>query len=118
MSVLETAIKKIEAQQPKIRNAVWGVGEQLKDLLRAEPELAEIVSQDLDVAAMSLAACEKKIKERADAIHKSGGGNSVFIRPEEAEEIIRHFYGLPPRGETPQPEAKKRGEVIRLDDFF
>ena len=54
MSILEKALLAITAQQPKERTAVWMVGEQLKDMIRAEPHLAEIVEQDLAVKAMSL----------------------------------------------------------------
>lgn len=58
---LEFALEKIAAQQPNERTPVWMVGEQLKDILRREPHLAELVAQDLDVKEMSLAECEKKI---------------------------------------------------------
>lgn len=111
MNLLETALKKITAQQPEQRTPVWMVGEQLKDMLRAEPQLAEIVSQDLDVKEMSLAACENKIKEYADK-HKMGNFSCVI--PSEAERIIRDFYGLPAPGEIPAPS----GKVLHLEDFF
>ena len=121
MNLLHSAIEKIEAQQPKQRTAVWMVGEQLKDMLRAEPELAEIVMRDLDVAAMSLTNCEKKIKEYADK-HKTG--NFACVIPSEAERIIREFYGLPARGE-PAPESPREtesgptdGDIIDLTAFF
>ena len=107
--MVEKVIKKIEAQQPKERTAVWMVGEQLKDMVRAEPSLAEIVDKDLDVPEMSLSACEKKIKAFADK-HKTGGFACVI--PLEAERIIREFYGLPVRNE----EGKNK--VIDLADFF
>ena len=96
MSMLEKALLAITAQQPKERTAVWMVGEQLKDMLQAEPHLAEIVEQDLGVKEMSLANCEKKIKAFADK-HKTG--NFACVVPAEAERIIREFYGLPARGE-------------------
>ena len=113
----------IEAQQPKQRTAVWMVGEQLKDMLRAEPELAEIVEQDLAVKAMSLAECEKKIKAYADA-HKTG--NFACVIPSEAERIIREFYGLPAKGEqatVPVPQMKdyepiNSGGLIDLSAYF
>ena len=117
MGILEDAIQKIEAQQPKEHTTVWGVGEQLKEMLRAEPHLAELVAQDLENKSMSIAECEKKIKARADEIHKSARGGGVCVTPMEAEEIIRKFYGLPERGEKPQPAAPQGG-VINLADFF
>lgn len=109
---LELALEKIAAQQPKGRGPVWMVGEQLKDILRSEPELAELVEQDLDVQEMSIAECEKKIKAFADA-HKTGNFSCVI--PSEAERIIREFYGLPEPGAAPGPSGRK---VIRLEDFF
>ena len=122
MSILEKALLAIEAQQPKERTAVWMVGEQLKDMLRAEPHLAEIVEQDLGVKAMSLAECEKKIKAYADA-HKTG--NFACVIPSEAERIIREFYGLAARDPLSQPAAASspaRGEpsggIIDLSAFF
>lgn len=117
MSMLETALEKITAQQPKERTPVWMVGEQLKGMLRMEPHLAEIVAQDLDVADMSLANCEKKIKEFADK-HKTGGFSCVI--PSEAERIIRKFYGLPALGDAPaHNEAPVPSDnVLHLEDFF
>ena len=116
---LEKALLAIEAQQPKQRNAVWMVGEQLKDMLRAEPGLAEIVEQDLAVKAMSLAECEKKIKAYAD---KHRTGNFACVTPAEAEKIIREYFGLteiPERAEAgPQKETAAEGKVIDLADFF
>lgn len=115
MSMLETVLEKITAQQPKERTAVWMVGEQLKDMLRMEPRLAEIVAQDLDVKEMSLAACEKKIKEFADK-HKTGSFACVI--PSEAERIIREFYGLPEKGAEPGPALSAADNVLHLEDFF
>ena len=92
---------------------MWMVGEQLKDMLRSEPHLAEIVAQDLDVKEMSLAECEKQIKAFADK-HKTGGFSCVI--PSEAEEIIRTFYGLSAPDEAPAPDAED--SVLHLEDFF
>ena len=111
---LSTAMEKITAQQPKERTSVWMVGEQLKDILRGEPHLAELVEQDLDVKEMSLAACEKKIKAFADG-NKTGKFSCVI--PSEAERIIRAFYGLPEHGGTAEPEPAG-DNLIRLEDFF
>ena len=108
---LTTALEKITAQQPKTRSAVWMVGEQLKDLLRAEPHLAELVVQDLENQEMSLTECEKRIKAFADK-HKTGGFACVI--PSEAERIIREFYGL----NAPVPEGKSGGIDLSLEDFL
>lgn len=111
MSILQTALEKIAAQQPEGRTPVWMVGEQLKGMLRAEPYLAEIVAQDLDIKEMSLAECEKRIKAFADK-HKTGGFSCVI--PLEAERIIREFYGLPELGAVAAPSDN----VLCLEDFF
>ena len=90
------------------------VGEQLKDILRNEPQHAELVLRDLDVEKLSLANCEKKIKEFADK-NKKGGFSCVI--PSEAEKIIREFYGLPDTAKTAKaPDINKK--VIDLSDFF
>lgn len=113
MGFYEEAIRKIEAQQPKVRNTVWLCAEQMKEILREDPALAGIVAQDLDNSSMSVAACEKKIKEAARGF---GGG----LTGPEAEGIIRRFYGLPERGgqydQRVQPDGEKK--VIDLADFF
>ena len=113
--MLNKAIEMIEAKQPKERTAVWMVGEQLKDMLRAEPHLAEIVAQDLEQKSMSLAECEKKIKAFADG-NKKGGFSCVI--PAEAERIIRGFYGLPDRGEVPVKGTATPVGLIDISDFF
>lgn len=108
MSVFE----KIAAQQGTERTAVWIVGEQLKDIIRDDPRLQELVEKDLDVAGMSLAECEKKIKAYADK-HKTGDFSCVI--PAEAERIIRDFYGM---GKTVGDKPKSGGKVLTLADFF
>lgn len=113
--MLNKAIEMIETQQPKERTAVWMVGEQLKDMLRGEPHLAEIVAQDLEQAAMSLAECEKKIKAFAD---KNRKGSFACVIPSEAERIIREFYGLPERGKTAEKAANPAPGLIDISDFF
>lgn len=112
MTTLEIALDKISAQQPRERTPVWMVGEQLKDILRGEPHLAELVIQDLEREWMSLAKCEAKIKEFADK-HKTGTFSCVI--PSEADGIIREFYGLT---EVPRQQTTGNGVVINLEDFF
>lgn len=92
---------KINAQQKgREGTAVWMVGEQLKDIYRSDPQCAKIVDEDLDNKAMSIAEAEKKVKAWADS-HKKSGSNCSCVPPNEAERIIREFYGLPEAGETP-----------------
>lgn len=120
MDLLQEAISAISAQQGKERTPVWMAGEQLKDILRAEPQHAELIVQDMQNKTM-LADCEKKIKAFADK-HKTG--NFACVTPIEAEEIIRKHFGLPERG-TGDPEkarepkaAPAAGKVIDLSAFF
>lgn len=113
--MLTDVIEAITAQQPKEENAVWMVGEQLKDMLRQEPHLAEIVLRDLDVPEMSLECCEKKIKAWADQ-HKVG--KFACVTPIRAEKIIREFYGLPERGTEPPASRDTNRKFIDLTDFF
>lgn len=121
--MINETIEKITKLQPSERNAVWGVGEQLKDIIRREPALAEIVSRDLDLKGMSLVDCEQKIKARADKLHKGRSG-SVCVTPMEAEGIIRKFYGLPEiSGEDSSAPLRSdqnggKAEVISLEEFF
>ena len=115
--MLEKAIEKIEAQQANLKNtpAYW-VGEQLKDMLRAEPWNADLVAQDLDIKEMSITDLEKKIHEKA----RENGGCCCG---KEADRIIREFYGFRPALEAQSPGAtttvlEKKRKPIRLEDFL
>lgn len=108
----EAAIAAIEAQQPKGKSAVWMVGEQLKDMVRAEPGIAALLSADLKGKGMTLADAEKKIAERAE---QNKVGNCGVVTPAEAEEILRSFYGLLPWAAAQrdkQTNTKKRKRRI------
>lgn len=113
MSVFE----KIEAQQKGHENTdVWMVGEQLKDMLRAEPSLQEIVDKDLDVEGMSLKKAAAKIKAWADKQPRKG--NCVCVPPNVAEKIIREFYGLPEAAEKVESVSAAPSEFLSLADFL
>ena len=119
--MLEKAIEKIEAQQANLKNtpAYW-VGEQLKDMLRAEPWNADLVVQDLDIKEMAIEEVEKQI---AAAAKKNRKGNVGFCSPAEADRIIREFYGFRPAPEAQSPAAaapmqEKKRKPIRLEDFL
>ena len=122
---MDKAMEAIAAQQGKVkaRSAPWMVGEQLKDMLRREPGIAELIAQDLTAGGMSLTAAEAKIKAFAD---KHRTGNFACVTPGEAEEILREYFGLPKAGDVPHPSPAgdtfpqgKAGEgVIDLADFF
>ena len=110
--MLNKAIEAITAQQPKLqKNDVWMVGEQLKDLLRAEPQWAEMVLQDLKNKDQSLAAVAQKIRDLAK---KNRNGSFGCVTPAEADQIIRTVYGIPKREEKPAAPSN----VINLEDYF
>lgn len=111
MSTLTEVITAIEAQQPETHSAVWMVGEQLKDICRSDPAAAELLLADLlHNPEMTLAAAEKKIAERA---RQNKVGNCGVVTPQEADEILREFFGLGAAGQ-PAPKAK----VLDLADFL
>jgi protein involved in temperature-dependent protein secretion len=109
--MLDKVIEAITAQQPKLRNDVWMVGEQLKDLLRSEPQWAEMVLQDLKNKEQNLEAIAKKIRERAQ---KNKTGSFGCVTPAEAEEIIRKTFCIPDN----EKEKPAPSNVISLEDFF
>ena len=123
MTELQTTLDRIAAQQATYKqgSAPWCVAEQLKDILRAQPEIAELVANDLDQTGMGLADCEKKIAAFAND-HRQGSVG--FCGPADSDRIIRAFYGLPeapavpchtsPAGPSPAPRRK----TIRLADFL
>lgn len=91
-----TVYEKIDAQcKGKEYTMIPCLGDHLKTILRLDPSLEEIVDKDLDVPAMSLEACEKKIKAWADDIHKTKKIQTVGVPMEVADKIVREFYGLP-----------------------
>lgn len=120
--LINEVIQKIDLQQKgKEGTAVYGVGEQLKDICRTTQGAAELVLRDLDVEEMSIDKCEKKIKERADELHKKKGGSSVCVTPAEADRIIRKFYGIPnnsPDNGQAVTEEKIKPDIIDLESFL
>ncbi len=115
-----TVFEKIEAQQKgKEESAAWMVGEQLKEICRADPHCADIISADLDNKGMSIDAAERKIKAWADEKHKKDKENCVCIPPNVAERILRDFYGLPAAGAAaPVKTVDPTPEVLDLADFL
>ena len=116
----EKALALIEAQQGRMAmgSAPWCVGEQLKEMLRDQPEAAGIVAADLEQAGMGLAECERKIADFAKA-HKQGSVG--FCGPQDAERIIREFYGMPAAGNEREQAGKAAPaarRTIRLTDFL
>lgn len=109
--------EKIAAQQAKLKDTepAWMVGEQLKDICRVDPNCAEIVSQDLDVEAMSIVAAAKKIKAYADKQPRVD--NCVCISSHKAEGILREFYGLPEINAAPSAGTGNQSAVPQMLDL-
>lgn len=105
-----TVFEKIERQQAKAApySPVWGVGEQLKDICRAEPRSAKLIEEDIDT--VTIVKVEKKIRAFADK-HKNG--SCVCVPPSVADGIIREAFGLPPRAESSTAPAE-----IDFDSFL
>ena len=114
--MMNEAIEKLRAQQAKVEewSPVHMVAEQLIDICRNEPESAEIIAQDLDNEKMSIVEAEKKIKAFADG-HKSG--NFACVTPDEADGILRKFYGLPKR-DAEDEHGEEKAESLNFLDFL
>ena len=103
--MLEQALNLIEAQQQSLQGSpAFFVGEQLKDMLRAEPVHAQLVAQDLAVPGMGLADVEKKI---AAAAQKNKKGNMGFCSPRRRNRSFGHFTGCPWSGRS--RDNRRRG---------
>lgn len=116
MNELEQVLQAIEEQQKKLGDspAFW-VGEQLKDILRETPAAAQIVLEDFS-AGHTVAECEKKIKEYAD---KHRRGSAGFCPPQEADRIIREFFGITGCTQVAAPTEKRTARrAINLADFM
>ena len=123
-------IALIEAQQKPFSeySTVRMVGEQIKDIARAEPDSAELLEQDLQKPGMKISDAERKIHARADELHGKAKGGSIAIPPAEAERILRSFYGLPERKQGREAEKAaaqsepqqipNTGKIIDLADFL
>ena len=119
--IQKKAIEAIGKQQPKARNAVWMVGEQLKEIAAHDPDCALMILEDLQSESMGIKEAEKKIAERAA---KNKVGRVGCVTPAEADEILRKFYGLPDRvpdaavEATSSADEKKDDGIIDIFDFL
>lgn len=116
MSKIDEAIAIISAQQNalKVKNNTFYIAEQLKDICRKSEANSALVCEDLNNTDKSITALANKIKERA---YKNRVGNESFVSMEEADEIIRNFFGLGADDEAPQP-PQSAGTVLDLADFL
>ena len=115
-------LEQIIRKQQKGKEALpeFTVGEQLLDMARQPPEIAELLAQDLAVKEMGLSAAAAKIKEYADKNHKKGGEKCVCVTPKEAETVLRAFYHLPEAGAATdsRPPAGSTAPMVDLADFL
>ncbi len=102
-----------EQQRGHEGTAVWMVGEQLKDMCLKEPACIPLLEQDLQVPEMSLAKAERKIEAYA---RKNKKGNQGCCPPQEAERILREFYGLPGAGD--QQKEQPPGKIVSIAELL
>ena len=110
---LEAAIRA--QQKGKEGTDVFVAGEQLLDICRGRETLAEIVLTDLKNKDMALEKAVEGIRQHAKS-HKTG--NFGYCSPQDAEKILRKFYGLPEAGAPEKAPEKKAGRIVNLMDFI
>lgn len=118
---MEKLFEMIATQQcGHVNDDVFMVGEQLKDMVRREPGIVEILKQDLTVKEMSIEEAAKKLKAYADANHR--GAKCFCVTPIVAEGILREFYGLPKRDtekvQETAPAVSNSAPKLDLSDFL
>ncbi len=103
---LAGVIAKIEAQQKgKEETPAFNIGEQLKEIARAEPAAAEILDQDLEKEGMGLEGVADAFEDYADEqFEKQKKSSCICITPIVADGLIREFYGLAKREEPAKQE--------------
>lgn len=116
--IQKQAIDKLRQQQSKHPkgSAPFAVAQQLIDICQREPASAALLNADLDNAEMSIVRAERQIKKRADELHRETASSGVCVSPDEAETILRKFYGLPDSGaavpDTPDDD------FLHFEDFL
>ena len=97
------------------RGPVWMCGEQLLEMITPDEAASKLVLDDLQHGGMSLKGCEAGIRAFA---YKNGS----CCTGQEAEKIIRKYFGLPEQTAAPKPEPAAppapAGNIVNLEDFF
>ena len=110
-----TVFEKIEQQQESCKGTpAFFVGEQLKDMCRADLRAADLVLQDLENPSMSIIEAEKKIAAFAK---KNAAARVGFCGPADSDRILREFYGIPLPGEAPA-EPKHQATILDISSFL
>ena len=120
MADITNLISMIKKQQGENHhNPTYMIGMQLIDMAHDDERIIQILVEDLQAESMSLGKCADAMKQHADEIHRKEHGSYVCIPPDEAEKVIRKFYGLPereaePAAAAPEPETG----ILSLEDFL
>lgn len=110
-AIIDQALDKISHYQSSYKedNKRYWVAEQIKDICRESDANAEHIFNDIDDEKMSIAEVEKKIAAYA-------GAHGGCTPPKAADDIIRKFFGLAERAETPKSQTP--AGIISLEDFI
>ena len=85
-------LEKLKEQMEKCKFGGEAVGTVLLKLCEGDHAAAQLVEQDLENPDMSLHKCLETMRQIAKKKQKAG---CYYMPPEEAEKIIREFYGIP-----------------------
>ena len=111
---LQEATEIIRKQQGP-RGPVGMCGEQQLEMIAPDEAAAKLVLNDLKHGGMSLKACEANTRTFACK-------NGSCCTGQEAEKIIRKYFGLPEQTDAPKPEPAAppapAGNIVNLEDFF
>lgn len=110
-AIIDQALDKISHYQSIYteNDKQYWIAEQIKDICRESDTNAEHVFNDIDDEKMSIAEVEKKIAAYA-------GAHGGCTPPKAADDIIRKFFGLAERAETPKSQTP--AGIISLEDFI
>jgi len=107
-------LEKLKEQMENCQFGGEAVGTVLLKLCEGDPAAARLVEQDLENPDMSLDKCLETMRQTAKKKQKAG---CYYMPPEEAEKIIREFYGIP---SAPRPAATvpKDSGILDITDLM
>ena len=110
---LQEVTELIEKQQGG-RGPVWLCGKQLLEMIAADEAACKLVLDDLKHGGLTLKGCEGEI-------WKFACKNGSCCTGPEAETVIRKYFGLPDKGQQPDPvpaPEEPTADTVNLEDFF